>query len=73
MRSIVVSLSLSVATLCYLPIAAAVTTYTKAPLKPVVFYHGMGDSAHSKGMLELFDSIKEVAPEIFIHSISVSG
>ncbi|KAF8941597.1 hypothetical protein BGZ58_005547 [Dissophora ornata] len=40
-----------------------------APLKPVVFYHGMGDSAHSKGMLELFDSVKEVAPEIFIHSI----
>ncbi|KAG0005951.1 hypothetical protein BGZ80_000012 [Entomortierella chlamydospora] len=29
----------------------------------------MGDSAHSKGMLQLFDSIKEIAPEIFIHSI----
>ncbi|KAI8605482.1 palmitoyl-protein thioesterase [Dissophora ornata] len=69
MRSLVISLSLSVATLCYLPIAVAVTTDAMAPLKPVVFYHGMGDSAHSKGMLELFDSVKEVAPEIFIHSI----
>ncbi|KAI1316651.1 hypothetical protein EDD11_009686 [Mortierella claussenii] len=38
-------------------------------VRPVVFYHGMGDSAHSKGMLQLFDSIREVEPDIFIHSI----
>ncbi|KAF9363015.1 hypothetical protein BGX34_005057 [Mortierella sp. NVP85] len=39
-------------------------------LRPVVFHHGMGDSAHSKGMKSIFDSIQQIAPEIFIHSIS---
>ncbi|KAG0372528.1 hypothetical protein BGX24_000138 [Mortierella sp. AD032] len=32
----------------------------------------MGDSAHSKGMNEVFASISELAPEIFIHSISLA-
>ncbi|KAG0249128.1 hypothetical protein BG011_009567 [Mortierella polycephala] len=41
----------------------------KQQLRPVVFYHGMGDSAHSKGMLQLFASIKDIAPDIFIHSV----
>lgn len=40
--------------------------------RPIVFYHGMGDSAHSKGMVELMQSIKDIAPEVFIHSVSVS-
>ncbi|KAF8978570.1 hypothetical protein BGZ46_006333 [Entomortierella lignicola] len=67
MRSFVFSLSLSfsVASLGCLSGAAA--------QRPVVFYHGMGDSAHSKGMLELFDSIKEIAPEIYIHSIYLAA
>lgn len=59
--------------------AAAGTKTASAPrltrsldqVKPVVFYHGMGDSAHSKGMEELFDSLRAVSPEIFIHSVSV--
>ncbi|KAF9297434.1 hypothetical protein BGZ74_009825, partial [Mortierella antarctica] len=38
--------------------------------RPIVFYHGMGDSAHSKGMIELMQSIKDIAPEVFIHSVS---
>ncbi|GJJ69655.1 palmitoyl-protein thioesterase [Entomortierella parvispora] len=41
-------------------------------VRPVVFYHGMGDSAHSKGMEELFDSLRAFAPEIFIHSVSLA-
>jgi len=40
-------------------------------VKAVVFYHGMGDSAHSKGMEEVFDSLRAVSPDIFIHSVSV--
>ncbi|KAG0038975.1 hypothetical protein BGZ82_010178 [Podila clonocystis] len=40
--------------------------------RPIVFYHGMGDSAHSKGMVELMQSIKDIAPEVFIHSVSVA-
>jgi palmitoyl-protein thioesterase len=39
--------------------------------RPVVFYHGMGDTANSKGMQGIFDSIKEFDPEIFIYSIHV--
>ncbi|KAG0360877.1 hypothetical protein BG005_009712 [Podila minutissima] len=40
--------------------------------RPIVFYHGMGDSAHSKGMIELMQSIKDIAPEVFIHSVSLA-
>ncbi|KAG0047179.1 hypothetical protein BGZ83_007727 [Gryganskiella cystojenkinii] len=42
------------------------------PVKPVVFYHGMGDSAHSKGMEELFDSLRAASPGIFIHSVALA-
>ncbi|KAF9437850.1 hypothetical protein BGZ76_010866 [Entomortierella beljakovae] len=40
--------------------------------RPVVFHHGMGDSAHSGGMEELFNAVRETAPGIFIHSISLA-
>ncbi|KAF9099148.1 hypothetical protein BGX23_003741 [Mortierella sp. AD031] len=46
--------------------AAAIKTTTT---KPVVFYHGMGDSAHSDGMKQVFASISDLDPNIFIHSI----
>ncbi|KAG0370318.1 hypothetical protein BGZ54_006894 [Gamsiella multidivaricata] len=62
-------LSLSVAALTALSSSAIAA---KIPIRPVVFYHGMGDSAHSDGMLELFASIQEIAPEIFIHSIALA-
>jgi palmitoyl-protein thioesterase len=73
-----IALSLSVATLGCLSLASKATAATpmekpsKLP-RPVVFHHGMGDSAHSKGMKSIFDSIQQIAPEIFIHSISVSS
>ncbi|KAG0301845.1 hypothetical protein BGZ98_008003 [Dissophora globulifera] len=75
MRSSVISLSLHIAAAvgCLSSFSAAAPASSSvssmgAP-RPVVFYHGMGDSAHSAGMLELFDSIQEIAPEIFIHSV----
>ncbi|KAF9153615.1 hypothetical protein DFQ26_000525 [Actinomortierella ambigua] len=40
--------------------------------RPVVFYHGMGDSAHSKGMEELFESVRTLAPTIYIHSVQLA-
>ncbi|KAG8858007.1 hypothetical protein FRB96_005498 [Tulasnella sp. 330] len=40
--------------------------------RPLVIWHGMGDSAHSEGMLEFIDMIKEVHPGIFVHSVYIS-
>ncbi|KAF9972183.1 hypothetical protein BGZ73_004722 [Actinomortierella ambigua] len=40
--------------------------------RPVVFYHGMGDTAHSEGMEELFRSVRVFAPSIYIHSIQLA-
>ncbi|KAF9156727.1 hypothetical protein BG015_002086 [Linnemannia schmuckeri] len=68
MYSLTRTLSLSltvVGVLASLTNAAAI----RIPPKPVVFYHGMGDSAHSKGMNEIFASVSDLAPDIFIHSI----
>ncbi|KAF9957020.1 hypothetical protein BGZ72_002258 [Mortierella alpina] len=52
--------------------AAAAVSSPGEPLRPIVFYHGMGDSAHSKGMTQLFESIEDMAPGIFIHSVSLA-
>ncbi|KAF8596107.1 alpha/beta-hydrolase [Ceratobasidium sp. AG-I] len=43
----------------------------KAP-HPLVLWHGLGDSAHSSGMTEFAELIKEVHPGIFVHSISLA-
>ncbi|KAF9423192.1 hypothetical protein BGZ94_008358 [Podila epigama] len=55
-------------------VVALVNAANKANIayRPIVFYHGMGDSAHSKGMTELFASITDLAPEVFIHSVSLA-
>lgn len=37
--------------------------------RPLVFWHGLGDSHSSSAMLEFFDLVKEMHPDIFIHSI----
>ncbi|KAF9914801.1 hypothetical protein BX616_007538, partial [Lobosporangium transversale] len=81
MRSLVFTLALSVSVALVdvaITVLAAPTPTSDSPIKksgprPVVFYHGMGDSAHSKGMLQLFDSIRALAPEIFIHSVSLAS
>lgn len=61
------SLSLTIVTV----LASLANATITIPRKPVVFYHGMGDSAHSEGMKELFASITDIDPNIFIHSIYV--
>ncbi|KAF9562917.1 hypothetical protein EC968_005046 [Mortierella alpina] len=68
-------LCLSLATLAACAGSATTTTAAAGPisLKPIVFYHGMGDSAHSKGMVQVFESIQDIAPGIFIHSISLAA
>ncbi|CAE6486872.1 unnamed protein product [Rhizoctonia solani] len=39
---------------------------------PLVLWHGLGDSAHSEGMNEFAELIKEVHPGIFVYSVSLS-
>ncbi|KAF9284454.1 hypothetical protein BGZ68_004684 [Mortierella alpina] len=66
-------LSLAALVACIGSAAAAGAVSTPGgSLRPIVFYHGMGDSAHSKGMVQLFESIEDIAPGIFIHSISLA-
>ncbi|OSD01302.1 alpha/beta-hydrolase [Trametes coccinea BRFM310] len=37
--------------------------------RPLVIWHGLGDSYASPGMLEFMDLIKEMHPGIFVHSV----
>ncbi|KAH3687867.1 hypothetical protein WICPIJ_001160 [Wickerhamomyces pijperi] len=39
--------------------------------RPVVFWHGMGDSHQSLSMKRVFDLTREVKPDIFIHSVFI--
>ncbi|TFY63416.1 hypothetical protein EVG20_g6322 [Dentipellis fragilis] len=39
--------------------------------RPLVLWHGMGDSHSSAGMVQFQDKIKEMYPGIFIHSIYI--
>ncbi|KAH3678530.1 hypothetical protein WICMUC_001547 [Wickerhamomyces mucosus] len=41
--------------------------------RPVVFWHGMGDSYNSSAMQRVFDMVYELKPNIFIHSIYLDG
>lgn len=40
-------------------------------LRPVVFYHGMGDSYNSSAMQRVFSTIHSVKPELSIHSVYI--
>ena len=40
-------------------------------VRPLVIWHGLGDSAHSKGIEGFIEAIKEVKPDMFVHSVSV--
>jgi len=44
---------------------------SRAAPRPLVLWHGLGDSATSPGMLRFADEIKTVHPGIFIHSIYI--
>ncbi|KAJ7497100.1 palmitoyl-protein thioesterase [Mycena latifolia] len=54
-----------VATFCLFTFACAATP------RPLVLWHGLGDSATSPGMLRFADEIKTVHPGIFIHSVYI--
>ncbi|KAJ7647520.1 palmitoyl-protein thioesterase [Roridomyces roridus] len=44
-------------------------SFASATPRPLVLWHGLGDSATSKGMLEFAQEIRGVHPGIFIHSV----
>ncbi|KAF9545839.1 hypothetical protein EC957_010467 [Mortierella hygrophila] len=71
MHSLTRTLSLS---LTIVAVFASLTNATiTIPRKPVVFYHGMGDSAHSEGMMELIASVTSIDPNVFTHSIYLAA
>ena len=41
------------------------------PRRPLVIWHGLGDSYASPGMLEFMQLIKDMHPGIFVHSVYV--
>ncbi|KAG6920103.1 hypothetical protein DXG01_010171 [Tephrocybe rancida] len=41
------------------------------PLRPLVLWHGLGDSHSSPGMLEFASIIKDIHPGIFVHSVYI--
>ncbi|KAA1472797.1 alpha/beta-hydrolase [Dentipellis sp. KUC8613] len=43
---------------------------SKTP-RPLVLWHGMGDSHSSAGMVQFQDKIKEIHPGIFVHSVYI--
>ncbi|KAG8904485.1 hypothetical protein FRB99_001661 [Tulasnella sp. 403] len=45
-------------------------TPTPAP-RPLVIWHGLGDSAHSKGMVDFIEAIQEKHPGLFVHSVFI--
>lgn len=50
------------------------TLLTLIPLacaRPLVLWHGLGDSHASPGMLDFAARIKEIMPAIFIHSVYI--
>ncbi|KAJ2913467.1 hypothetical protein MD484_g6954, partial [Candolleomyces efflorescens] len=48
----------------------AIAVKTTKP-RPLVLWHGLGDSHSSPGMLQFMDMIKDVHPGIFIHSVYI--
>ncbi|KAJ7594746.1 palmitoyl-protein thioesterase [Mycena floridula] len=60
-------------TLSWLALATTLFNTIQASLqpRPLVLWHGLGDSHSSPGMLEFTSMIKEVHPGIFIHSVYI--
>ena len=40
--------------------------------RPLVIWHGLGDSYNSPGILEFIARVKDMHPGIFVHSISIA-
>ncbi|KAF9484503.1 palmitoyl-protein thioesterase [Pholiota conissans] len=60
--------------ICILPLLSWITSslavIPQHP-RPVVLWHGLGDSHSSPGMLEFASRIKELHPGIFVHSVFI--
>ena len=41
-------------------------------VRPLVLWHGLGDSASSAAMLKFIDLIRGVHPDIFVHSVYIN-
>lgn len=52
-------------------VAATLSSPAPSP-RPLVLWHGLGDSHSSPGMLEFADLIKDMHPGIFVHSIYIN-
>lgn len=65
--------ALSLAVLAGLVIASPaqlpLSVESNARPRPLVIWHGLGDTAHSEGMESFADYIKQVHPGIYVHSV----
>jgi len=54
-------------------LATPTLSYAHGPIapRPLVVWHGLGDSHSSPAMLEFIDLIKDVHPGIFVHSVYI--
>jgi hypothetical protein len=50
---------------------ALAPTYN-ATVRPLVIWHGMGDSYQSEGMTNFADRVRELHPGIFVHLVSLA-
>jgi len=49
-----------------------ISALPKPDLRPLVIWHGLGDTAHSEGMDDFIEAIKQVHPGLFVHSVYIS-
>lgn len=49
-------------------LSGAATSPSPKP-RPLVIWHGMGDTAHSRGMDQFANSVRKMYPGIFVHSV----
>ncbi|KAF7977768.1 hypothetical protein HWV62_2874 [Athelia sp. TMB] len=70
MRSAINALALLAYLTCHALLTVA-TTPAVGQRKPLVLWHGLGDSHSSPGMLEFAEMIKKIHPGIFVHSIYI--
>jgi len=62
--------SLTFALLANLTIISSTLITSSAP-RPLVIWHGLGDSHSSPGMLQFVSMLKDIFPGIFIHSVYI--
>ncbi|KAM5543147.1 hypothetical protein V8D89_003021 [Ganoderma adspersum] len=63
------SLTISLLALVSYGLSTPLLRLSDPPRRPLVIWHGLGDSYASPGMLQFMQLIKEIHPGMFIHSI----